>query len=307
MREYKNITGVINKLDHIGIGECYGTFGELLQGILENGHDFLVTFPINLTSKATFKSRPEEVSLTVRPKQKQKSRELALMILEHYDLQIGGELRIESNLPIGKGFASSSADMVATVRSIENCFGIQVPLSLLQKMMSQLETSDGVMYSGVVSFYNKKVELIEQFSLLPPITIVGVDDGGEKDTLSFYKNPIIYSDDIKRRYSRMLEEMTQALRNLDLTSIGRISLESAMLNQRSNPLKVLDNVISVFHDVNALGVIKAHTGTYSGILLSPDDPDYDYKLQKTIKLLKDSCKNDVTVFHSLSKENATHY
>ncbi|MGA4721901.1 kinase [Fictibacillus nanhaiensis] len=293
-----NISYVKNKClpGQLGKGKCFGTFGELLQGVLEDGQDFLVTFPINLFSNATFISNSED--LIVEPAYKKKSQKLAKMILEHFNLPQSGELYIESNLPIGKGFASSSADMVSTARSIEDCFGIEVPVPLLQHMMSQLETSDGVMYSGVVSFYNKRVELIEEFNYLPPLTIVGVDNGGEVNTSNFHKVVKDYSIEEKKRYTQMLAEITDALKDLDISRIAQISSESAHMNQKVNPSRVFDNVNAVCNVVGGLGVIKAHTGTYSGIILSVDDKYYEYKLKRSIELLQDLCGN-VSIFHSL--------
>lgn len=86
---------------------------------------------------------------------------------------------IESDLPIGKGLASSSADLLATARAIESCYGINIPISLLQRFMVEIEPTDGVMYPGVVSFFHRKVELGEIFGPMPRMTVVAVDEGGK--------------------------------------------------------------------------------------------------------------------------------
>src|SRR5690242_6583544 len=59
-----------------GHGQAFGTFGELLQGRLPGGDDFLVTLPITLRSTAWFRLDPAG-PLRVSPSHKLKSLALA--------------------------------------------------------------------------------------------------------------------------------------------------------------------------------------------------------------------------------------
>src|SRR5207302_1757315 len=103
------------RFEYPGKGKAFGTFGELLQGRLDNSDgDFLVTFPIARYSHATFATDPKSAAVIVYPPYKYKSQKLADMILEYYALPKGGILVLESDIPVGKGLASSSADLVAT-------------------------------------------------------------------------------------------------------------------------------------------------------------------------------------------------
>ena len=93
----------------IGTGTAFGTFGELLQGVhADNDLDFLVTFPIDRRSKVIHSSPYPSRELKVVPEFKQKSVQLAARLLEYFSLPCKGLLLIESDLPIGKGLASSS-------------------------------------------------------------------------------------------------------------------------------------------------------------------------------------------------------
>jgi L-threonine kinase len=70
-------------------------------------------------------------------------------MLRRHGLPGGGTLILQSRLPEGKGHASSSADLVATVRATD-ATGVTPTRRQIESMLATIEPSDGVMYSGVV-------------------------------------------------------------------------------------------------------------------------------------------------------------
>jgi uncharacterized protein involved in propanediol utilization len=283
----------------IGRGKSFGTFGELLQGRLaEDERDFLVTFPIERFAHATFISDPTTPSVTVTPAGKSKSRLLAAMMLEYLELPTGGRLLIESSLPIGKGLASSSADLVATARAVASCFDRQVSPSTVEFLMRAIEPSDGVMYHGIVSFYHREVRLREWLGMLPPLAIVAVDEGGELDTLHFntLNKPFTAAD--KREYRRLLARMAAAIRQGDLATVGEVATRSAVLNQKLNPKTTLGDVRAICQQIRGLGVVAAHSGTCLGLLLSPHDPRYRHQLDAACRRLG-RLTDDLSIYQSM--------
>jgi len=218
--------------EKVGTGMAFGTFGELLQGRLSEEHgDFLVTLPISRYSYAIFVADPTCQDVTVFPPEKQKSKMLACLLLEHSALPHGGRLILQSELPVGKGLASSSADLAATARAISSCFHLSIPSSLLATLMCCVEPSDGVMYPGVVSFYHRQGRLREFLGMLPPLTIVGIDEGGEVDTLQFNTVPKAFTHTEELEYQHLLEVLSDALRQQNVRLIGQIATRSAVLNR----------------------------------------------------------------------------
>lgn len=284
----------------LGTGRSFGTFGELLQGCLGSTRlNFLVTFPINCFAYASFVPEPAITDVMVLPAEKQKARRLAAMLLAHYGLPTGGRLRLESGLPVGKGLASSSADLVATARAVAACYGLHIPLSLLQQWMSAIEPSDGVMYHGIVSFYHRQVRLREFLGTLPPLTILGLDEGGQLDTIEFNRRPRLFTGREVHQYEHLLDRISGAIRTRDLETVGLVATQSARLNQRLNPKMTLIDLLAICREVQGLGVAVAHSGTCLGLLLSPQDPRYRWQLQTAYNLLATLTKN-VLVYHSLS-------
>lgn len=281
-----------------GTGTAFGSFGELLQGVhADNDLDFLVTFPIDRGSRVTL--HPDLASeLKVVPEFKQKSVGLAARLLEYFDLPSRGELRVESDLPIGKGLASSSADLLATARAIESCYGVNIPIPLLQRFMAEIEPTDGVMYPGVVSFFHRKVELGERLGLMPRTTVVAIDEGGEVDTIDYNRFRRPYTLEEKLEYAQLMNRLKIAFQEQDVHTIGQVATRSTLMNQSRQKKRSLKNLLRLSQELEALGIVNAHSGTFIGLLFWKEDRDYELKVAETIKMLKQTYVY-VDVYHSI--------
>lgn len=258
--------------DSVGRGTAYGTFGELLQGVLfENGLDFLVTLPIAQFSTAIFHARADDDEVRVVPGPKAKSRLLAERILRAYAPRVGGLLQLSSTLPVGKGFASSSADLVATARAVADALGIVIDERTLEDFLRDIEPSDGVMYSGVVAYYHREVRLRERLGFLPPLLIVGHDEGGMVSTIEFNRRPKSLTDADKREYDDLLRTLTRAVREVDLPTLGAVATRSTEKNAKLLPRNHLADLKRICATAGGLGVVAAHSGTMLGILFADDE------------------------------------
>lgn len=269
-----------------GIGKSHGTFGELLQGVLPNNKDFLITFPIQQFSECEFVSLPETEELLVYPSNKYKSYQLAIKILNFYNEPIGGVINLTSSIQQGKGLASSSADMIATSRAIEDCFGIKIPVTTLENFMKEVEPTDGIMYPGVVVYYQKEVKLRERLGNCPSLTVLALDETGEVDTINFNKIDKPFNDKDKLKYQELLNKAIIAIKENNLKLLGEVTTQSAILNQKLLPKKTLDSMLEICSKINGLGIVTAHSGTYIGILISNQDPSYAQKVETGIQIMK---------------------
>jgi L-threonine kinase len=256
----------------IGSATAFGTFGELLQGRLPDGDDFLVTLPIARWSRAAFRLEPHAASVRVRPADKLKSRHLAEMMLDRYHVRGGGLLLLDSELPEGKGMASSSADLVATARAVARALGREAAPNEVESLLRGIEPTDGVMHDGVVAFHHREVSLRAHLGHLPPMTVVGIDEGGEVSTTEFNRRPKQFTERDRRTYESLLTALTEAIRGGDAGTIGEVATRSALMNQRLCPKRTLPEMIAVCGEVGGLGLVAAHSGTALGILIDDDDP-----------------------------------
>ena len=267
----------INKLYQlkyrVGFGKANGAFGELLQGILPDKKQFMVTFPVNLFSHVTF-SPKNDLNITSFPKHKIKSITLAKNIINYFGAKVGGELIINSEIPEGKGLASSSADLVATAYAVADALGVTLSKELIAQLIREIEPSDGVMYQSIVSFYYQELKLIKNIGNIDSLVIVAVDEGYVIDTLEYNSKVKFYTSSCALKYQQLLTQLTVAIKKNDLSTIGKIATESALMNQLNNPKKLLPDIIEICEEIKGLGVVVAHSGSFVGILLNPKIDDF---------------------------------
>ena len=284
---------------YFGRGSCNGSFGELLQGTLgAHNEDFLVTLPISCSSRAIFTFEPDLPTLRVSPRHKWKSRQLAVSILNRYGFPERGRLLLLSELPEGKGMASSTADLVATSRAIESCFAIHIPLMVLERLISSIEPSDGVMHPGIVAFFHRRVQLLRLLGTLPRLCIVAIDEGGRLDTIQFNKEHREFTSEEQGEYRDLLKRLSTAIETRNLGAVGEIATQSAIMNQRHNPKRTLNAFLEVRREVGALGIVVAHSGTCLGVLLWPGDPQCRMQLQQVRRDAR-ALGMDVSIYSSL--------
>jgi uncharacterized protein involved in propanediol utilization len=247
---------------------CHGSFGELLQGALPDAGPFLVTLPIEWRAQARFVVGPLLQSFRVEPQSSWKSRRLAEALLRAHQLPVRGELRLDSEIPRGKGLASSTADLVATYRAVAECHGLSENTDELEALLRDIEPSDGVMHEGVVVYGHRDARLLERLGPVPPLVLVAIDEGGEVDTLAHSKDHAPrYSASECEEFSALLKRLRQALRRGDIATLGAVATRSAEINQRILPKRRLATMIDVATAVGAAGVVAAHSGTCLAILI----------------------------------------
>ncbi|MFB6909018.1 kinase [Streptomyces bacillaris] len=272
------------------VGTANGTFGELLQGALpgpgeaEGEGRFLVTLPVARWSTAQFELREPGSGLRVEPAGKSKARALAAALLKELGHPPVGVLSLTSSIPEGKGLASSSADLVATARAVLAVTGGRVPGRRLGELLTSIEPTDGVMYPGVVAFDHRRGVLLRKLGPLPALQVVAVDQGGLVDTLAFNHSAPDFTQDERRHYARLLDDLTWAVADGDLAGVGKVSTESAALNQSRMPNRNFAELREICREVSGVGLVACHSGTMMGIALDPRQDGYRAQQSLAVRL-----------------------
>lgn len=264
---------------------CHASFGELLQGMLPDGAHFLVTLPIDLHSRAVFSVTPQTRELSVWPEGSWKALSGVIAMLRRYRLPLQGQLRLESEIPRGKGLASSTADLVAACRAVARRYCLPLDLDVIETTLRDIEPSDGVMHEGVVAYRHREGRLHEHLGAVPPLTVVAIDEGGTVETLSHNARRIDYSSGERNEYAGLLAQLRSALQCGDVAALGSVATQSARLNQRVLPKHSLEAMTDIARCVQAAGVVAAHSGTYLGIMIDASGARHDLQVRRATELI----------------------
>ncbi|MDN5293853.1 MAG: L-threonine kinase [Eubacteriales bacterium] len=278
-----------------------GTCGELVQGTIE-GKNFHVTCPVALYSYAWAEKTKghtitvvEEFSLPFCPvaKEETKGERKSSLATRHsedhqcfrgYDklfkaleIYLGGKrrrgirLHLYSQLPRGKGMASSTADICASLAAVSLC--LEEPLSPqdIARIALTVEPSDGVMFDGLAMFDHVRGETLELLGQVPPLQVLLLDLGGMVDSEEFNRRgDLEYLNRKKeRRILRAMSLLRYGLEHGDLKKIAQAATISAFANQDILPKPSLAKIWHTGRIHGAIGMNVAHSGTVVGLLFPP--------------------------------------
>ncbi len=247
-----------------------GTCGELAQGI-QNGEYFLVSCPIDIYSTATV-SLSKGTGDAYGPEDSPKARRAVELTLDYFSkFSLDAHLQLESNLPRGKGMASSTADVTAAIYATAEALGKQISPRQAAEIALWVEPSDGVMFPGISMLDHRNGRMAQVLGAPPPMRVLILDFGGTIDTLQF--NDVDRRAILKRQESRLQEAValiSEGILSRDVSIIGRGATISAIANQGVLYKPYLDAVLDLVPQVGAAGLNVAHSGTVTGMIF-PDD------------------------------------
>lgn len=240
-----------------------GSCGELVQGTL-NGNNFLITCPIDLYSEITILPDLQQTG------SRGSKLRMAIDKTSHY-LQIADNqfaIEVRSDLPSGKGMASSSADISAVCQAIALDAGTSLTPDEIADIALSIEPTDGIFYPGIMMFDHIHGRIRRSLGNPPKIIILVFDVGGEIDTLYFNRrNDLIRLNREKAgQVARALEMVMAGLKSGNSALIGQGATLSALANQKILYKPSLEKVITISNRFGALGVNAAHSGTVLGIM-----------------------------------------
>jgi L-threonine kinase len=248
-----------------GRGSAPGTCGEFIQGLLPDGTRFHVTCPINMSSTVMAKLRPADETSVIGLRDHQSK--LALAIEYTVDrLEIGAqEVTIWpwSDIDVGKGMGSSTADVLAGIRAVANAVGRRLDEAEEGALAARVESSDGSMYPGIAAVNHKTCEMVKAWDWFPEFAIVMLVPRESVDTPSV---PFNGQEGLAEEYASLLANMDSAIAERSLSRFAEQSTRSAELNQRFLVNPYSHTLSKRLDEFGALGLIVGHTGTVCGLL-----------------------------------------
>lgn len=250
-----------------GRGQSFSSFGEIVQGRLSGGEDFLVTLPVDLWSTCILNCVPTSGESVIESPL-EKSAQVAKLLLQALGMTHGlrVQLDFDTNIPTGKGLSSSTADMLAVVRAFQDTLGVTFSEQYISNIFTKIEPHDGLHYDGCVAYNHRQGKLLKRLNYIPSFRIVGVDSGGECSTAE-YNRRLVFTSAILKEYDQLYRDTLNAFKARDDHAIAQCAYRSSRLHAQRTGNALLNQLLARVDGLNALGILATHSGTCGGILL----------------------------------------
>jgi uncharacterized protein involved in propanediol utilization len=267
--------------ERLGTGRAGAHHGELIQGVFqdESGrlHRGLVTLPLrHMSSVAAFRFEGRQ-GIKVVPQEKTKAATAVRYTLRHLNCHhLGGRLTVESTIPVGHGYGSSTADVVASIRAVADALEVELRPSVISHLAVEAErASDAIAFENqAVLFAQREGIVIEHFGdALPPIWLVGFkgNDGQTVDTLAL--PPARYSSEEIQTFAILRGLAARSVKYQDPYLLGQAATLSSKISQRHLAKPKFAVALGIARAFGACGLQVAHSGTLIGIILDATASD----------------------------------
>lgn len=250
-------------------GVCHGTLGELLQGPYECDGDLhigIISLPVRRYSWMHF-APGEGGDIEAELAGKDKCRQALALYLAHHGKRLpAGRWSHDSELPTGKGMASSTADIVATIRCLDRVFGIRSSPALMAALLREIERSDSVFLDRHALYLSGRQQVVRTFPRALRLHACYIDEGGTVETEAVAADLLGHYRDRLDDYRRNLDRMLQAFAAHDVRAICDCATESAALAQGVIAKRAFDTLLERRRALGADGIVVAHTGSLIGYL-----------------------------------------
>ncbi|UVK49505.1 GHMP kinase (plasmid) [Mesorhizobium sp. AR07] len=259
----------------------------------------LVSLPCRqLRSKAKFTASDSD-HVSVMPASREKARRAAELTINAFRRPgTGGNLAIDSNIPIGRGMGSSTADVLASILAILDWLEIEAASDDVMRIAVSVETAcDSTLFrQQAVLFAHRDGIVMESFRRsLPPIDFISIDTTPDVtvDTLEF--EPARYGQLEIETFRPLRSLLRTAIKNADARMLGRVATASARINERFLPKPRLNEIEAIGGRFGAIGIQVAHSGTVVGLMFDATDEGASANIERATVALEQS-GFDPTIF-----------
>lgn len=254
-----------------------GSFGEVLQGKI-NGQDMLLSCPVNLYTKV----KVYESSNPVNKKKYKKSSIFLFEVLKSWGFEEFAkkiDIEINSDIPYGKGMASSTADLSALYYCLLKMFDKKFNEEELKNNCINVEPTDSIIFDKMTLFDYKMGSIVNKLGGYFEYNILAFEGRNTVDTIEFNNKNLPNLSNV----DDLLPTLRQAVKEKNLEKLSFVSTESIIRNQKRLNYDWIEKVIEIKNNTNGLGIIGAHSGSVLGIIYDDEE-----KVKFTLKSLKDN-------------------
>ena len=245
-----------------------GTAGELVQGLLD-GEPCLVSCPIGWFARAHV-TVTTHTSWDVPDRYPKVQKALAQLAKQLGFPPVGGRVAIHTDIPRGRGYGSSTADVAATLYAVAQAVGHPLSPATVARLAVQVEPTDSTVFPGLALFAHRTAAFWEMLGPAPPLTVIVLDPGGQVDTEAYNRRVLPEALRPLAAYHReAFQLLFEGLVRQDWETVGQAATLSARVHQRILPNPLVNMALKWMPQIHALGICRAHSGTLVGILCDP--------------------------------------
>ncbi len=253
---------------------CPASCGELIQGWLLGGEK-LISYGIDCYSQVILTEGPEEGCAIPS-----KARQMLRQVMKYYGFPSreaeGLHLKIHSEIPKGKGMASSTADLAATALAAATLLGKKITEAEIAALCVSIEPTDSTVFSQMTLFDPLNGGFRQAYGPYPRGRVLLLEGREVIDTIEFRKTDrrgllMKEASHLKKALS-LVEEGAQEKK---LEKLAQAATISALANQNILYKPQLEQLIEISLKLGALGVNVAHSGSVVGIIHQEGSFDQD--------------------------------
>ena len=252
-----------------GMVSCPGSCGELFQGLVGE-QEILLSYGIEKCSRV----RLDRASSLARQAQGEKVRRA----LELLPVANAFSFVQESDLPISKGYSSSTADMVSCLQAAALGQKQLLKASDLTRLCAKIEPTDSVAFADWTVINPLTGQVVWQTDWRPELYVYILEPVEMVTTLDLVRmkdSPSYPAEESKR----LLPLFQAACQEKSLEKLGHLATYSALLNNQRLPKPYLEELLNLVKKYQCLGLNVAHSGTLVGLLLSREQLEVLPKLE----------------------------
>lgn len=248
-------------------GICPASCGEFVQGVLD-GEEYLSSYTIDMFSIATLEEKQENINLGSK-----KSRKAIEKVFEIFNIPLKEckniSLEIHSKIPIGKGMASSTADIGATIKATLSMLNKDLTNEEISRIASEIEPTDSTLLYKNSIFNPINGQVKKYLSTLDSGKVIILEPNEILETNIIRNNPNYLHIKLENKaiINKSFNLLEEGLRKNDLKLIGKACTLSSLANENIHKKPYLNEIIEITNKMGACGVNIAHSGTVIGILI----------------------------------------
>lgn len=261
---------------HAGHGQliahaaAHGSLGELWQGpVVHEGvpRIGLVSLPVPRHSYASFYASGPGAPASVETLTAKRRATVEAYSRMHSVEMPPGRWDFTSDLPVGKGMSSSTADILALLRCLDTVFGLKEDPAATRAILNEIERSDAVHTDQYCLYLSGAHVIVKAYPSSVAFNVCYAYDDYEVPTDDFPEDRLlrIYEQSASE-YADSLRQLDRALTRQDAVAVAREATRSAELAQAYLPSSLADDLLRDHRGLGGIGVIRAHTGTVVGLL-----------------------------------------